>query len=190
MKFSALYLYSFWKYTMTKHELIKMNLAEKLKNMPCLKNINYTKPLIQLGKSQTSVWHWVKIIKEQGNIGSGPAFRLSIKDTIKEFTKLFKHKSRCSQRSSARGLGCSQAYVSKILKKYINIKCHKMLKRPLLTPQQRAVAKPNSKHIYYNYRNKEFHRWRIALYAEQCQTARQRPILFGWYREDMWLCEV
>ena len=40
---------------MTKYEPIKMNLAENLKNIPCLKNIDYTKPLIQLGKSQTSV---------------------------------------------------------------------------------------------------------------------------------------
>lgn len=145
---------------MAKYEPIKIKLAETMKNRPGLKNIDYAKPLIQLGYSQTSVFRWVKMIKELGNIerriASGPAVRIATKDTINKIKKSFNHKSGCSQRSAARSLGCSQAYVSKILKKYTNIKCRKKLKRPLLTPQQRAVARPKCKRIYDNYRDNEF----------------------------------
>ena len=71
---------------MAKYEPIKVKLDEKMKNRPCLKNIDYANPLIQLSQTQTSVFRWVKTVKELGNIGSGPAFRIAIKDTIKEIT--------------------------------------------------------------------------------------------------------
>lgn len=145
---------------MAKYESIKLQLAETMKNRPGLDNIEYAKPLLQLGYKSRSVFRWVKTIKELGNIertiASGRPVRIATKENIQKVKKAFNHRSGCSQRGMAKRLGCHQSYIGKILKKYSGVKCYKKLKRPLLTPQQRAVAPSKCKHMYDNFKDFDF----------------------------------
>ena len=88
--------------------------------------------------------------------GSGRPTVIATKKNVARVEKFFNHRSGRSQRRVARRIGCSQAYVSTILKKHTNVKCRKKLKKPLLTVQQRKVVRPKCRKMAKKYKDVDF----------------------------------
>jgi hypothetical protein len=69
---------------------------------------------------------------------------------------MFNHKSGRSQKKSANLSNMHQTYVSKILKKYSNIRAYKKYKKPLMTQFQKSQLRPKCRKILEKYREYNF----------------------------------
>jgi hypothetical protein len=69
---------------------------------------------------------------------------------------MFNHKSGRSQKKSANSFNMHQTYVSKILKKYSNIRAYKKYKKPLMTQLQKSQLRPKCRKILEKYRGYNF----------------------------------
>ena len=98
-----------------------------------------------IGYSRRSVYRWLERMEKEKNCerkkGSGRPAKIATKLMVAKLKAYFNHKSGRSQRKVARRYKCHYTYISKILKKYTNIKKYKKLKRPHLTDDQKKTAK-------------------------------------------------
>jgi len=109
---------------------------------------------------ERSLNRWLCALEQKKELkrkkGSG---RVAIKATpkvIKAIKRTFNHKTGRSQRKSANLFNMSQAYVSKILKKYSNIRAYKKYKKPLMTALQKKQLRPKCRKILNKYRGYSF----------------------------------
>jgi len=88
--------------------------------------------------------------------GSGRVAKKLTPKVIKAIKRSFNHKTGRSQRKSARSFNMSQSYVSKILKKYSDIRAYKKYKKPLMTASQKKQLRPKCRKILSKYRGYNF----------------------------------
>ena len=119
---------------MAKNETIKNKLYKYMNKNPKMETNaifqHFVGPLV----SKRTLYHWIKQVKETGTldrkISTGRPIKIATKTNIKTLKKMFKRRSGRSQRAAARKFGCSQQYISNMLKIRTNIKYRKKSKRP------------------------------------------------------------
>lgn len=145
---------------MAKNESVKNKLYKFMVDNPEMRTIDIAKRFIGLLTTKPSVYRWIKQVRDTGTlkrkIATGRPAKLATKGNIAKLKKMFNNRSGRSQRVAARKLGCSQQYISKILKHRTNIRHRKKIKRPLLTGQQQRVARPKCRKLLENYKNHDF----------------------------------
>ena len=116
--------------------------------------------IIALGYPKSSVYRWINILEQGKSLvrkkGSGRPKKIATKSNIRKIEKRFNHRSGCSQRRAARRLRCSQSWISKILKKYTNIRCYKKIKKPKMSELQKLKARPKCRKMLVEYENCDF----------------------------------
>ena len=145
---------------MKKYLGIKSDLDKYIKMNPNLSKNAVANHFIALGYAKRSIYRWIRQIEETGTIETkkytGRPVSIATKGNMKKITKYFNHRSSRSQNFMARKLGCTQQYVSYLLKRYTRIRCRKKLKRPYRTPSQVDSAKTKCGTLYRLYRNIDF----------------------------------
>ena len=141
---------------MAKYNEIKRSLSKFLVENPEMQTSEVAKLFIGPLAKKRIVYHWIKQFKEFGTldrkIASGRPVVIAHKGNITKIRKYFNHRSGSSQRSAAGRFGCSQQYISYILKKHTKVGHRKKLKRPLLSHVQRRQARPKCRRLYENYK--------------------------------------
>lgn len=145
---------------MIKYDEFRFRLYEMLQKEPDLPKSSIVQRFIAFGVSRATVFRWIQRYEQTGTVDrlphSGRPPRIATKSTIQMLKKKFNHRSGCSQRATARELGCSPWYVSHMLRKHTSIRCFKKYKRPLLTQLQREQARPKCRAMYNLYRDSDF----------------------------------
>lgn len=145
---------------MSKNEPFRIQLYEFLQKNPDLPKSDVAGRFIAIGLKKRTVYRWLKQYDATGNIerefASGRPVKIATKSRLQCLVRMFNHRSGRSQRTAARKYNCSQWYISYILWKYTTIRCLKKFKRPLLTAQQRAQARPKCRALYYLYSKHDF----------------------------------
>jgi hypothetical protein len=89
-------------------------------------------------------------------IGTGRPTKIATKANIRKISKMFNNRSGCSQNKAARKIGCSQQYISKILKTRTGIVKRKKQKIPNRSLQQKQVAPSKCRKMTRRYQNFNF----------------------------------
>ena len=109
---------------------------------------------MELGYKKATVYHWIALVEKKSlkrKNGSGRLLKIATRKNLIRLRNHFDHKSGRSQKMFAQRLGCTQAYVSMMLKNSTHIKARKKFKKPLLTINQSRAAR----HVAYCIRNME-----------------------------------
>lgn len=145
---------------MAKNVPFRIKMYEMFENNPNITNEEVAKAFISIGLKKPTVYRWIKQYRETGNIerriASGPIAKIKNKINIRKLRSKFNHRSGCSQNAVARKYGCTQQYISYLLKKYTHIRCYKKYKRPLLTSLQKHQARPKCRAMYFKYGKQDF----------------------------------
>lgn len=129
------------------------------------KNPNFSKVQIVAhfhleGASQSTIYRHIASFHKNEPIerkpGSGRPPQIASKSTIQKLKKMFNNRSGCSQNRAARAIGCSQAYICKMLKHKSGIRKQKKQKIPNRSSQQKQAARPKCRQMTENYRGYEF----------------------------------
>jgi transposase len=140
---------------MAKYKSVKEALYNFMKENPELETSSIAECFIGPLAPERSVYRWIKQVKDKGTlerkISSGRPVKIATTVNIRKLKKMFNHRSGRSQRAAARKFGCTQPYISKLLKQRTNIRHRKKMKRPLLSEQQRKLARPKCRKILQHY---------------------------------------
>lgn len=139
---------------MAKNVPFRTKMYEMFENNPNITNKEVAKAFIAIGLKTPTVYRWIKQYRETGNIerkiASGPPAIISNKIDIQKLRKKFKGRS---QSAAAIKYGCTQSYISYLLKKDTRIRHYKRYKRPLLTSKARPKSRTkNGKKNYIKKR--------------------------------------
>lgn len=85
--------------------------------------------------------------------GSGRVAKIMTKRRINRLKGMFEHKDGVSQRQAGRKFGCSQQYISKILKTKTAIRVHKKTKIPMRTDEQKGKIRIRADRLYRKLQN-------------------------------------
>lgn len=145
---------------MKKYNSVKIEIENFVKNNKKAKLNDIVEHFVVHGYKKRSLYRWANMILKNKSLkrsnGSGKPIVKGSKKNVAKIEKYFNHRSGRSQRRVARSIGCSQAYVNKILKTQTNVKCRKKLKRPLLTIQQKKAARPKCRRMANKFKNVDF----------------------------------
>ncbi len=145
---------------MAKNESIRLKMYKMFENNPNISDVEVAKAFIGIGLTKATVYRWIKQYRTTGNINrriaTGRPAKIVNKETIRKLRRKFNHRSGCSQNAAARKFGCTQQYISYLLKKYTGIRFYKKFKRPLLTALQKKQARPKCRSMYFKYRKTDF----------------------------------
>jgi CTP-dependent riboflavin kinase len=134
-----------YKYYLENHVLGRKHIFDKFKDM---------------GAPKRTLNHWLQLLEQGKELtrkkGSGPSIKIATPGTIRKLKNAFNHRKGCSQKKVAKKLGTSQQYVSKLLKNRTSIRCFKRTKKPKMTAQQVAVARPKCARLLRKYRSVDF----------------------------------
>jgi DNA-binding MarR family transcriptional regulator len=139
------------KYTEAKK--ILYNFCKKNKN---LEKNEIVKHFATLGFAKRSIYRWLNCKSIERKKGSGRKAKIATKSNINKIKNAFNHRSGCSQRKAARKFGCSQSYISRILKKKSAIRVYKKQKKPFQTAEQKLSVRPKCRKMLEKYKNLEF----------------------------------
>jgi hypothetical protein len=145
---------------MAKYDYLKKNLQIFFeKNSHLGRKVIFQK-FIELGAPKRSLNLWLTKLEHNEKldriVGSGRPLKIATNSTIKKIANRFNHRSGCSQNNAAKRYKTCQSYISKILKKYTNIKCHKKSKKPYMTELQRKAARPKCRKLIEKYSKVDF----------------------------------
>jgi hypothetical protein len=142
------------------HEGIKSDLYKFVRNNPEMPKPDVVHHFLMLGYKRRSLYHWLKAIEQKKSLkrkkGSGRPAAIATKRNIIRIKNHFNHKSGLSQRSYARRLGCTQSYISMILKRSSSIKVRKKFKKPLMKDTQKACVRSKCRTMLTKYRELDF----------------------------------
>ena len=145
---------------MAKLQPFKDQMYKLMENQPDLPNDELVRRFANIGLNAATVRRWVRLARSgdgpERKIPTGRPAEIASKENISKLKKSFNHKDGRSQTRSAKKLGCSQPYISKMLKKYTKIRHFKKQKKPHLTDQQRIVARPKCRRLILRYGDDEF----------------------------------
>lgn len=118
------------------------------------------KRFIAVGLAKTTVYRWIRQYQATGNIerriAPGRPVKIATKKNIRSLALRFNNRHGRSQRVVAGQFGCSQQYISAMLRKHTTIRCLKKLKRPLMNEQQKQAARPKCRAMYRLYGKQDF----------------------------------
>ena len=145
---------------MAKFDFVKQQLYKFRSDNRNLTKEQVSKHFIALGYAKSTVYRWVYQM-EHGNLlnrtkSTGRPVKIATKRNIIKLVKHFDHKGGRSQRKFAKSIGCTQGYVSKMLKRNTNIRCFKRFKKPLMTEKQKKEARPKCRKLLEAYRDVDF----------------------------------
>lgn len=145
---------------MKTNRVVESLVQKYIENHPNTPLSEVVKHFVAIGFSRASVYRWAKSAQQPSEsvrkVRRAYPVRIATKGNIQKLKQFFDHKSGRSQRSFAKRLGCSQAYISHMLKKHTDIRCYKKTKRPLMTDKQMAEARPKCRAMYNKYKNTDF----------------------------------
>lgn len=145
---------------MSKNDELRKRLYAMLQKEPNLPKSTIVQRFMDMRVSRATVFRWLQRYEQTGSVARvsnpGRPTRIASKSTLQKLKKNFNHRSGCSQRAAARELGCSQQYVSHMIRKHTSIRCYKKYKRPLLTRLQKEQARPKCRAMYHLYGNSDF----------------------------------
>ena len=130
---------------MKKNETAKTDLYQLMKNNPTKTKEEVAKHFMELGYKKATVYRWIALVEKKNlkrKKGSGRPLKIATRKNLIRLRNHFDHKSGRSQKMFAQRLGCTQAYVSMMLKNSTHIKARKKFKKPLLTINQSRAARP------------------------------------------------
>ena len=115
---------------------------------------------INIGAPKRSLNRWLVKLFEKKTLnrkkGSGRIAKKATPEVRKAIKRTFNHKAGRSQRKSGKFFSMHYTYVSKILKKYSDIRVYKKYKKPKMTLLQRRQLRPKCKKILEKYRGYNF----------------------------------
>ena len=145
---------------MKTNKVLKERVQKCIKNHPDASLKKIVDSFVEIGCSRRSVYRWANSALQNRKVGRntrvGPPLRIATKGTIQKVKRYFDHRTGRSQRKIAGKIGCSQAYISRLIKKHTDIRCYKKSKRPLMTDKQKQQARPKCRKMYYRYRGTDF----------------------------------
>jgi len=145
---------------MKKNETAKTDLYQLMINNPMKTKEEIAKLFMELGYKNATVYRWIALVEKNKSLkrkkGSGRPLKIATRKNLIRLRNHFDHKSGRSQKIFVQRLGCTQAYVSMMLKNSTHIKGRKKFKRPLLTIEQRRAARPKCGILYKKYGKLDF----------------------------------
>lgn len=145
---------------MSKNVTLRIKMYEMFENNPHITNEEVAKAFIGIGMKKTTVYRWVRQYRKTGNINRkialGRPAKIKNKVNIQKLRSKFNHRSGRSQNAAARRYGCTQQYISYLLKNNTGIRCYKKYKRPLLSTLQKHQARPKCRAMYFKYGKMDF----------------------------------
>lgn len=145
---------------MKQNQSIKKELYKFFNNNPEKSKKEIAEHFISMGYAKSSVYRWIDLVENgdtlERKVGSGRPVKIATNGNIKDIIKKFNHRSGCSQRSVARKKNCNQSTISRILKKYSNIKCYKKAKKAAMTELQKKQARPKCRKMLEKFKNLDF----------------------------------
>ena len=112
------------------------------------------------GLAKSTIYRWHKQLEEGSFLNrrksSGRPVKIATREVIKQLVRNFDHRAGCSQRKMARRIGCTQQYISFLLKQRTMIRRRKRIKRPLMTEKQKQKARRNCRHMLSTYKKIDF----------------------------------
>jgi transposase len=148
------------KFNMKNQTFSKIDLYKIIKNNQNKSRSELVQHFVSLGFVKSTVYRWLKKIEVEKSLerkkGSGRPVRVATKHNIQKIARFFNHKSGCSQNRAARKFNCTQQNISTILKKHTDIRCYKKTKKPLMTPTQKAAARPKCRKLLEKYQDLDF----------------------------------
>lgn len=145
---------------MAKYEPVKKELYKFMNENKEMKTIDIAARFIGPLAKKSSVYGWIKQYKDTGTlerkIASGRPAKIATKGNIRKLEKMFNHRSGRSQKAAARKLGCTQQYISWLLKTRTSIRRYKKIKKPLRNEQQKKLARPKCRRILQSYGDRDF----------------------------------
>lgn len=143
---------------MSKYDALRLQLYQLLTENPNMKRKEAVQRFTDIGLNERTVRRWYNQYRSTGDIErkipSGRPAVLATKKNLRDLRKAFNKRSGCSQRSAAKDLGCTQPYISIMLRKHI--RCYKKLKRPDMTALQRQQARPKCSAMLKLYKKLDF----------------------------------
>jgi transposase len=145
---------------MAKYESVKKALYKFMNENQQMETFDIAKRFIGPLAKKRTVYHWIKQYRDTGTlerkIASGPQAKIATKSNVRRIVKMFNHRSGRSQKQAAKKLGCTQQYISKLLKTRTSIRRYKKVKKPLRTEQQKKLARPKCRRILEMYGHCDF----------------------------------
>ena len=131
------------------YEFIEMNQSmEKLQIWEHYKLENAAKATIY---RHISSWQQNKPVGRK--IGTGRPTKIATKANIRKISKMFNNRSGCSQKKASRKIGCTQQYISNMLKTRTGIVKRKKQKIPNRSLQQKQIAPSKCRKMTQRYKN-------------------------------------
>ena len=113
---------------MKKNETAKTDLYQLMKNNPTKTKEEVAKHFMELSYKKATVYRWIALVEKKSlkrKKGSGRPLKIATRKNLIRLRNHFDHKSGRSQKMFAQRLGCTQAYVSMMLKNSTHIKARK-----------------------------------------------------------------
>jgi len=140
---------------MAKFDHLKETLYNFYKNNSHLGRKAIYDRFIELDAPKRTLNRWlIKLLQNKTldrKKGSGRIAKKVTPTVKKAIKRMFNHKSGRSQKKSANSFNMHQTYVSKILKKYSNIRAYKKYKKPLMTQLQKSQLRPKCRKIHFTF---------------------------------------
>jgi hypothetical protein len=145
---------------MKQYDSIKIDLQKFLKKNRNLEHNEIYDHFVKLGYKKRSLQRWVSVLLKKKTlkrkVGSGRVATKATSKTITKVKNLFNHRDGRSQRRVAAKFGCTQQYISHILKRRSKIKCFKKIKKPAMTVKQLKKTRPKCRKVIEKFEKLDF----------------------------------